>query len=222
MLFYTTNPHPLPICIMALTWRYILKCHFDNFLYWLVNLSAVSNNVLEKQNSGSRTATIRFWHRTLKQCPAYKEKYQFEIFTLHLLTMECCTTHLVYIIHSNLDVTPLGSTLRGNSSGPNFRRNFAFSGEFCFFCGILTFPPEFWVFPQNFDFSGGKVEVFYFFRGKMQNTPEFWLFPQNFDFSLWFFTFSAVFCIFPRILTFSSVLSIFPRNSDFSLGSYTS
>ena len=59
---------------------------------------------------------------------------------------------------------------RGNSSGRNYRR------KKCFFGGIL-------LFPWYFEFSEGKVEVFYFFQGKMQNTPEFWLFPQVFTFS---------------------------------------
>ena len=69
----------------------------------------------------------------------------------------------------------------------------AFSEVFCFFLsiltfplgfslfrrenakylGILTFPSGFSVFPQYFDFSEGKVEVFYFFQGKMQNTSVF-------------------------------------------------
>ena len=53
-----------------------------------------------------------------------------------------------------------GFPLRGNSSGRNFRR------KKCFFRGIL-------LFPWYFEFSEGKVEVFYFFQGKMQNTSEF-------------------------------------------------
>ena len=41
------------------------------------------------------------------------------------------------------------------------------------YLGILTFPSGFSLFPQYFDFSEGKVEVFYFFQGKMQNTSVF-------------------------------------------------
>ena len=83
----------------------------------------------------------------------------------------------------------------------------------CFFGGIL-------LFPWYFEFSEGKVEVFYFFQGKMQNTSEFWLFPPVFHFSLsiltflrekWrFFTFSKGKCKIPQNFDFSLRFSLFP------------